>query len=56
MSQVSDMNMSYHLAEGQIPGKRPEYLKPDDTGPKYKPDDKCEYCTLVTILQRCSSL
>nr|XP_045614157.1 mucin-17-like isoform X5 [Procambarus clarkii] len=26
--------------EGQIPGKRPEYLKPDDTGPKYKPDDK----------------
>ncbi|KAK8743442.1 hypothetical protein OTU49_017396 [Cherax quadricarinatus] len=26
--------------EGQIPGKRPEYLKPDDIGPKYKPDDK----------------
>ncbi|KAK3858211.1 hypothetical protein Pcinc_035584, partial [Petrolisthes cinctipes] len=26
--------------EGQIPGKRPEYLKPDDLGPKYKPDDK----------------
>ncbi|XP_050726772.1 titin-like isoform X3 [Eriocheir sinensis] len=25
--------------EGQIPGKRPEYLKPDD-GPKYRPDDK----------------
>ncbi|XP_071526203.1 uncharacterized protein [Panulirus ornatus] len=30
----------HSTSEGQIPGKRPEYLKPDDTGPKYKPDDK----------------
>ncbi|ROT77845.1 putative microtubule-associated protein futsch [Penaeus vannamei] len=26
--------------DGQIPGKRPEYLKGDDYGPAYKPDDK----------------
>ncbi|XP_069944716.1 uncharacterized protein [Cherax quadricarinatus] len=30
----------HSTSEGQIPGKRPEYLKPDDIGPKYKPDDK----------------
>ncbi|XP_063604535.1 uncharacterized protein LOC134780011 isoform X2 [Penaeus indicus] len=30
----------HSTSDGQIPGKRPEYLKGDDYGPAYKPDDK----------------
>ncbi|XP_037789495.1 microtubule-associated protein futsch-like [Penaeus monodon] len=30
----------HSTSDGQIPGKRPEYLKGDDYGPAYKPEDK----------------
>ncbi|XP_042862593.1 serine/arginine repetitive matrix protein 2-like isoform X30 [Penaeus japonicus] len=30
----------HSTSDGQIPGKRPEYLKGDEYGPAYKPEDK----------------